>query len=91
MEFGMKVRVLRAIKGITQSELGEMLDIEPKVISYIETGKLLPTNRQEEQLRTVLEWGGVVDIGFCIMDADLTRELSDRVFAIGEELDVETW
>lgn len=41
-DFGLRIKELRNKKGMTQYELAEMVAIDPKHISHIETGRSFP-------------------------------------------------
>ena len=41
-DFGLRLKELRNKKGITQYQLAEMVDIDPKHMSHIETGRSFP-------------------------------------------------
>lgn len=41
-DFGMRLKELRSKKGITQYQLAEIVGIDPKHMSYIETGRSFP-------------------------------------------------
>ena len=43
MDFGKAVRVARSIAGISQSELAQRSDLDPSLISLIESGKRQPS------------------------------------------------
>ena len=91
MEFAAKLRAMRAIQNMTQAELSRESGVSQQEISMLEKGTVLPVQDTEEKIRDSLGWSGEVDIGFRIIERNLPRELSARVLAIGEELDVETW
>ena len=41
-DFGLRLKELRSKRGITQSQLAEMVKIDPKHMSHIETGRSFP-------------------------------------------------
>lgn len=41
-DFGKRIKELRCKKGITQYQLAELVGIDPKHISHIETGRSFP-------------------------------------------------
>lgn len=41
-DFGLRIKELRTKKGITQYQLAELVGIDPKHISHIETGRSFP-------------------------------------------------
>lgn len=41
-DFGMRLKELRSKKGITQYQLAEMVGVDPKHMSHIETGRSFP-------------------------------------------------
>jgi len=53
-DFGLRLKELRNKKGITQYQLAEIVDIDPKHISHIETGKSFPKADLIEKLAKAL-------------------------------------
>ena len=54
-DFGLRIKELRVKKGITQYQLAEMTNIDPKHISHIETGGSFPKADLIEKLATALD------------------------------------
>ena len=54
-DFGLRLKELRNKKGITQYQLAEIVDIDPKHISHIETGKSFPKADLIEKLAKALD------------------------------------
>lgn len=54
-DFGLRLKELRNKKGITQYQLAELVDIDPKHISHIETGKSFPKADLIEKLAKALD------------------------------------
>ncbi len=54
-DFGLRLKELRNKKGITQYQLAELVDIDPKHISHIETGKSFPKTDLIEKLAKALD------------------------------------
>ncbi len=54
-QVGVKVKIARQNKGLTQSELADMLDISSKTVSAIEVGRVEPSISQMQALSAVLE------------------------------------
>ena len=56
MTFAHQLRILRIVRGMTQQQLAEIADIPTGMLSYIETGKILPTSDWENRIKTALDW-----------------------------------
>lgn len=54
-DFGARIKELRNKKGITQYQLAEMIEIDPKHMSHIETGRSFPKADLIEKLACALE------------------------------------
>lgn len=54
-DFGQRVKELRNKKGITQYQLAEMIGIDPKHMSHIETGRSFPKADLIEKFAKALE------------------------------------
>lgn len=54
-ELGVKVKLARQNKGMTQSELADLLDISSKTISAIEVGRVEASISQMQAIAAVLE------------------------------------
>ncbi len=57
---GHKIKTIRKARNLTQSELAEMIDIDSKYISRIETGLSSPSLKTLEKLCEILK----IDIGY---------------------------
>ena len=53
-DFGLRVKEIRIKKGITQYQLAEMTNIDPKHISHIETGRSFPKADLIEKIANAL-------------------------------------
>lgn len=54
-DFGLRIKELRNKKGITQYQLAEMVGIDPKHMSHIETGRSFPKADLIEKFADALE------------------------------------
>ena len=54
-DFGQRIKELRNKKGITQYQLAEMVGIDPKQMSHIETGRSFPKADLIEKFANALE------------------------------------
>ncbi len=54
-DFGQRIKELRNKKGITQYQLAEMVGIDPKHMSHIETGRSFPKADLIEKFANALE------------------------------------
>lgn len=53
--FGLRLRELRKNKKLSQAELAEQVCVDPKHISFLETGRNFPSTALLERLAVVLE------------------------------------
>lgn len=53
-KFGKRVKELRKIKGLTQEDFAERINIAPRNLSKIETGQTFPTVDNIEKIASVL-------------------------------------
>jgi len=53
--FGLRLRELRKNKKLSQAELAELVSVDPKHISFLETGRNFPSTALLERLTVVLE------------------------------------
>lgn len=51
-----KLRTIREIYGISQVQLGSMIDKNSSLISLIETGKVIPTPDELSRIKAALNW-----------------------------------
>jgi transcriptional regulator with XRE-family HTH domain len=56
MDFARAMRVMRTVRGLSQTELAIITGIGNTYLSLIETARLLPTPEQEEAIRAGLTW-----------------------------------
>lgn len=79
MNFGTKVKALRAVRGMgNQSELAEAAGLSTWTISWVETGRLLPTPEVEQAIRRALGWTPAVDAALEILEAALAAEPAEE-------------
>ena len=70
MSFGDDLRTLRATRNLTQAELAEKALTSRVFISYLETGKMLPSPDLEARLRKALAWGDDEDKAFELLQKE---------------------
>ena len=54
-DFGLRIKELRNKKGITQYQLAELVGIDPKHMSHIETGRSFPKTDLIEKFANALD------------------------------------
>lgn len=54
-DFGLRIKELRMSKGITQYKLAEIVEIDPKHLSHIETGRSFPKADLIEKMANALD------------------------------------
>ena len=69
MDYSAKVRVLRALRGVSQLDLAIITDIPNTYISNIETGKMLPSESWDRAIRLGLGWTPAVDAALDALEA----------------------
>ena len=56
MDYGTKVRVMRAVRGLSQTDLADVSGVASYHLSLIESGKFLPGEEAARQIRISLGW-----------------------------------
>jgi len=74
MEFAVRMRTLRVAQGLMQAELGALTGVSQRIISLIETGKLLPAPELEQRLREALQWDKAVENALDIISPEKKGE-----------------
>ena len=69
MDYAQKVRVLRAVRGLSQIDLGEITGMANFDLSKIETGKMLPSESGDRAIRLGLGWTPAVDAALDALEA----------------------
>jgi len=67
MDFGSRLRTMRAVRNLTQIELADVAMTTQFFISAIESGKMLPSPDLEVRLRKALNWTELEDEAFAIL------------------------
>lgn len=75
-DFGLRIKELRNKKGITQYQMAELIGIDPKHMSHIETGRSFPKADLIEKIANTLE----IDY----TELFKTEHLRDREFMINK-------
>ena len=70
MEFGTKVKVLRAVRGLTQGELATRARVSKAYIAMMETGKAVPADGYAARLHEALGWTPELEEAFAILEGD---------------------
>jgi transcriptional regulator with XRE-family HTH domain len=65
--FGTQLRVIRALRGITQRQLASVTRIPNSYLSEIESGHLVPGPDWQERIMTALAWPADADTAFEIL------------------------
>lgn len=61
MDFGTKIRAMRAIRRRSQIELADITGVPNFTLSLIENGRMLPTENTERAIRIALDWTDEID------------------------------
>lgn len=70
MTYGEQLRTLRATRNLSQAELAEKALTARVFISYLETGKMLPSPDLAVRLREALDWTELEDEAFALMERE---------------------
>jgi len=68
LEFGTRMKILRMVRGLTQVGLGELTDIPANYISYMECGKVYPSEELEATIRAALGWSDREEKAFALLE-----------------------
>lgn len=68
MRYGMKLRVMRLVRGLRQAEVEEKAGIPYTYLSRVESGAMLPTPEMEARIRKALDWPENADHAFAILE-----------------------
>jgi DNA-binding XRE family transcriptional regulator len=74
MHFGTRMRVLRAVLGLSQKNLAEVVDIPNTNLSDIETGRVMPAEAWDQRIRAALGWTPAVDAALDALAVALASE-----------------
>lgn len=66
MEFGKAVRVMRAVRGISQKDLAYAIGVNPVVLWQVENGSL-PREYVQQQIREALGWTPEMDAALDVL------------------------
>jgi len=67
MDFAKQLRIVRIARGVTQKELCTAAGVPEALISFIESGKIMPQPHIEAKLRAALSWPAEADEAFRIL------------------------
>jgi len=70
MRFGSQVRVMRAVRGMSQQELAAGSGVPSYTLSLIETGRTLPTPEMESAIKAALRWPADAETAFAILERE---------------------
>lgn len=81
MDYALRLKVLRAARGMSQASLAEISEISNFDLSKIETGKMLPSPDWEARIRAALGWTPAVDSALDALAAALAETEAEPVLA----------
>lgn len=67
MNFAAKLRTMRALRDMSQQELAELLEIDRRQVSMLESGIMLPSPELEQEIREALAWPESAERAFEIL------------------------
>ena len=67
MDFGSRLRTMRAARNLNQTELADKAMTTQFFVSVIEVGKMLPTPDLEARLRKALDWDAEIDRALALL------------------------
>ncbi len=68
MDYGTRIRVMRAARNMSQLDLAEAAGIVNRDLSYIETGRMLPSPEMETAIKSALRWPANAEVAFAILE-----------------------
>jgi len=68
LSFAAKLRLLRAMRGVSQQELADKVQMPIYAMSNLESGKLLPGPNLEARIKAALGWPENADEAFAILE-----------------------
>lgn len=78
MNFGARLRTIRAARGLSQKDLAKLTGIPNTYISDMETGKMLPNPEWEARIHKALDWPEDAETAFAILAGDPHVEADGR-------------
>lgn len=81
MDFGRRMRAMRIMQGLKQTELEALCGIDTAYISRIETGRQIPTAAEEDAIRSALDWSPEAD---ALLEAAAAGKPSPLPLPMGE-------
>ena len=85
---GVRIKELRKTRGLSQEQLSEKIDIDPKHLSRIESGRSFPSLDTLEKLANALQVE-IKDFFEFAHEAKNTRELKEMISNLLKEVDDE--
>ena len=73
MEFGRAVRVMRAVRGISQKALAAQIGVNGVVLWQVENGSL-PREYVQQQIREALRWTPEMDAALDMLECEPVAE-----------------
>ena len=70
MDFGTQLRVMRIVRHWQQRELAKASGVPISYISFLESGRMLPTPDQARKLKAALGWPANAEVAFDILERD---------------------
>ena len=70
MDFAKQMRIMREVRGLLQRELTEMTGITTTHLSFIESGRMLPTAQTEAAIKRALRWPARAEEAFGILEGE---------------------
>jgi len=70
MDFGTQLRVMRAVRHMKQNDLAKAAGVPTAYISYLESGRMIPTPEQARSLKRALGWPSNAEVAFAILEQE---------------------
>jgi transcriptional regulator with XRE-family HTH domain len=74
MNFGVKLRMLRALRNVNQVDLATQVKVHPSLIAKIETEVVMPGPDLEARIKEALGWPTDADEAFAILEGEMVKE-----------------
>lgn len=69
MTYGQKLRIIRAMMGLSQREVSVLAKIPRPVISLLEQDRITPSETYRRRIETALDWPQFAEQAFALLDS----------------------
>jgi len=69
MTYGQKLRIIRAMKGLTQREVARLTGVPREVVSALENDAIAPSEHYRRKIETGLGWPTLAEQAFSLLES----------------------